>query len=194
MPTTVAHQFPCCLPSSSTSSQVFFYTPSSSSQATITYTSEVCPSTSLWSHSQSHSPSTSLLPSTATLQQTASPSVLHHQQVRSSQNNARFYSPILPSQMTRDRISHHVPNTNPFYLKFITGNIQMCQGCRSTLRLVNGSVPLAPHDLTGARAEKQPYHDSSGNLITPQKESAAHYHCHVSCNRAIEQLSHCLFH
>ena len=90
VPTTVAHQFTCCLPSPSTSSQVFFYTPSSSSssQATITYTSEVCPSTSLWSHSQSHSqshshsPSASLLPSTAMLQQTASISVLHHQQVK----------------------------------------------------------------------------------------------------------------
>ena len=43
----------------------------------------------------------------------------------------------------------------------------MCQGCRSTLRLVDGSVPPAPHDLTVARAEKQPYRDSSGNLITP---------------------------
>ena len=95
-------------------------------------TSEVCCSTSLWSHSQSHSHSASLLPSTAMLQQTASTSVLHHQQVRPSQYNARFYSPILPSQMTWT--SHQVPNTNPFYLKFITGNIRMCQGCRSILR------------------------------------------------------------
>ena len=64
----------------------------------------------------------------------------------------------------------------------------MCQGCKNTLRLVDGSVPPAPHDLTVARAEKQPYHDSSGNLITPRKESTAHYHCHVSCIRAVEPL------
>ena len=81
--------------------------------------------------------------------------------------------------------SHHVPNTNQFYLKFITGNIR---GYRNTLCLVDGFVPQAPHDLTVARAEKQPYRDSSVNLITPQKESTVHYHCHVSCIRAVKPL------
>ena len=57
------------------------------------------------------------------------------------------------------------PNCNPFYLKFITGNIRMCQGCRHTLRLVDGTVPPSPNDLTIARAEIHPYRDSSGNLI-----------------------------
>ena len=71
------------------------------------------------------------------------------------------------------------PNCNPFYLKFITGNIRMCQGCRHTLRLVDGTVPPPPNDLTIARAEIRPYRDSSGNLITPHKESAVHYHCHM---------------
>ena len=61
----------------------------------------------------------------------------------------------------------------------------MCQGSRSTLRLVDGSVPPVPHDLTIARVEKWPYHDSSGNLTTPQKESTMHYRYHVSCIEAI---------
>ena len=60
--------------------------------------------------------------------------------------------------------------------------------CRSTLHLVDDSVPPAPHDLTVARAEKRPYCDSSGNLITPRKESTVHYHCHVSCIKAVEPL------
>ena len=71
------------------------------------------------------------------------------------------------------------PNCNPFYLKFKTGNIRMCQGCRHTLQLVDGTVPPPPNDLTIARAEIRPYRDSSGNLITPHKESAVHYHCHM---------------
>ena len=45
----------------------------------------------------------------------------------------------------------------------------MCQGCQHTLRLVDGTVPPPPNDLSIARAEICPYRDSSGNLI---KESA----------------------
>ena len=49
------------------------------------------------------------------------------------------------------------PNCNPFYLKFITGNIRMCQGCRHTLRLADGAVPPPLNDLIIARAEIHPY-------------------------------------
>ena len=63
-----------------------------------------------------------------------------------------------------------------------------CQGCRSTLCLVDGSVPPLSNDLTIARAEKHSYCDSSGNLITPHKESIVHYHCHVWCIKAVEPL------
>ena len=48
----------------------------------------------------------------------------------------------------------------------------MCQGCQHTLRLADGTVCLPPNDLTIARAEIRPYRDSSGNLITPCKDSA----------------------
>ena len=57
----------------------------------------------------------------------------------------------------------------------------MCQGSRHTLRLVDGTVPPSPNDLTIARAEIHPYRDSSRNLITSCKESAVHYHCHIWC-------------
>ena len=95
------------------------------------------------------------------------------------------YNAIYPPSPVTWR-SHNIaprpsPNCNPFYvqLKFITGNIRMCQGCQHTLRLVYGTVPPPPNDLTIARAEIRPYCDSSGNLITPLKESAVHYHCHM---------------
>ena len=64
----------------------------------------------------------------------------------------------------------------------------MCQDSKSTLRLVDGSVPLVSHDLTIARVEERPYHNSSGNLITPQKKSTMHYCCYVSCIEAAELL------
>ena len=46
-------------------------------------------------------------------------------------------------------------------------------------------MPPPPNDL---RAEIHPYRDSSGNLITPCKESAVHYHCHIWCIKAVEPL------
>ena len=65
----------------------------------------------------------------------------------------------------------------------------MCQGSRSTLCLVDGSVPPVLHDLTIARVEKWLYHDSSDNLTTPQKESISMHHCCcVSCIKGVELL------
>ena len=77
-------------------------------------------------------------------------------------------------------------NVKPFYLKLITGNIRTCQGCRSTLRTTDGKIPSPPYDLAIARAERRPYRDTSGNLRTPQKATAAHYHCRIECVKAGE--------
>ena len=66
----------------------------------------------------------------------------------------------------------------------------MCQDYRHTLQLVDGAMPPPPNDLTIARAEIRPYHDFSGNLITPCKESAVHYliHCRIWCIKTFEPL------
>ena len=82
------------------------------------------------------------------------------------------------------------PNVNPFYLKFIKGNIRVCQGCRGSLKTSDGAVPSPspPFDLTIARAEQRPFRDSSGNLITPKQPTVYHYHFKVECIKAVEPL------
>ncbi len=66
--------------------------------------------------------------------------------------------------------------TNPFYFKFIVGNIRICQGCRQSLRSSDNSIPIPHYDLAVARAEKRSFRDNEGNLITPTKETVCHYH------------------
>ena len=73
------------------------------------------------------------------------------------------------------------PNTNPFYTKFMQGNIRICQGCRNTLRLLDGSIPAPPFDLVIARAERRSFRDKSGTLITPRQEQTCHYHLRLDC-------------
>ena len=82
----------------------------------------------------------------------------------------------------------HTPqaNVNPFYLKPLSGNIRVCQGCRGSLRLPNGSVPAPPFDIVVARMEKRSFRDSDGTLRTPMRPSAAHYHARLTCIRAVE--------
>ena len=73
------------------------------------------------------------------------------------------------------------PNTNPFYVKFIVGNMRVCQGCRGNLKRLDGGIPAPPFDLCAARAERDSFRDSNGILITPQKEQPAHYHLNLNC-------------
>ena len=84
------------------------------------------------------------------------------------------------------RMSTGGPNPNSFYLKFITGNIRICQGCRQSLRTSSGSIPDPPYNLVIARAEKCSYRDSSGDLVVPSSYSNAHYHVVVSCISQVE--------
>lgn len=76
-----------------------------------------------------------------------------------------------------------VYNSNPFFVRFIHGNIRVCQGCRSSLCSVDGNIPKAPFDLAVARFEKRPYRGKTGELVTPVREQAAHYHLKVGCIR-----------
>ena len=78
------------------------------------------------------------------------------------------------------------PNTNPFYVKFLQGNIRICQGCRSTVRLSDGNIPAPPFNLVVARAERRSFRDKFGTLVTPQKEQACHYHLRLCCIKAAE--------
>ena len=74
-------------------------------------------------------------------------------------------------------------NINPFYVKFIQGNIQMCQGCRATVRSSDGSIPAPPFNLVIARAERRSFRDKSGVIITPYQEQTCHYHIRLGCVR-----------
>ena len=90
------------------------------------------------------------------------------------------------SQNASQRIHSIQPNTNPFYVRFIQGNIRVCQGCRSSLRLQDGSVPAPPFDIVVARAERRSFRDKNGELVTPRHEQTCHYHIRLDCIRAIE--------
>lgn len=90
------------------------------------------------------------------------------------------------SQSAVQSTSTNLPNTNPFYVKFIQGNIRICQGCRSTLRSQDGSIPNPPFDVIIARAERRSFRDKSGVLITPRQEQTCHYHLRLDCVRAVE--------
>ena len=77
-------------------------------------------------------------------------------------------------------------NSNPFYTKFITGQIRKCQGCKSSLRLTTGEIPAAPHNLAVARMEIHQWRNKRGELQKSSKESASHYHVRLSCIQAVE--------
>ena len=73
---------------------------------------------------------------------------------------------------------------NPFYLKKLTGNIWVCQGCRGSLWLADGRIPDPPYSFVVARLEKRPFRDQSGTLKTPSRPAAVHYHARLPCVHA----------
>ena len=77
-------------------------------------------------------------------------------------------------------------NVNPFFLKQLSGNIRVCQGCRGSLRLADGSIPGPPYDVVVAHLEKRPFRDPTGAMRTPSRASAAHYHVRLACLRATD--------
>ena len=95
--------------------------------------------------------------------------------------HATVQPPTYPPIQTPTQLAQAEQNSNPFYLKKLSGNIRICQGCRGSLRLANGTFPSPPHDLIVARLEKRQYRDPYGVLKTPVKASAAHYHTRLTC-------------
>lgn len=85
-------------------------------------------------------------------------------------------------------VSRPLPvNGNSFFVRLIFGNIRICQGCRGSLRELNGSIPLPPMDIAVARLEQRPYFDkASGSFCTPKKETHSHYHPRVACISIVE--------
>jgi len=77
--------------------------------------------------------------------------------------------------------SPNAPNTNPFVVKKMTNQISKCQGCRGSLRDGSDKIPPPPYDFCVSRMERRPYHDKTGILRTPAKESNAHYHLTLNC-------------
>ena len=63
--------------------------------------------------------------------------------------------------------------------------MRVCQGCRGTLKRLDGSIPASLFDLCVARVERRSFRDSNGILITPQKEQRAHHHLNLSCICAV---------
>lgn len=103
---------------------------------------------------------------------------------QSASNISNVASPF-GSLLTQNVTLQMPPNTNPFFLRAIEGNIRVCQGCKTSLRSLDGSVPLPPYDFTVARFEKRQYRDKNGTLCTPQREQAVHYHIKLACIYAV---------
>ena len=77
--------------------------------------------------------------------------------------------------------------SHPFFIRFIAGNIRMCQGCKNSVRLSDGSIPSPPHDIVVARLEQRQYFDKkSGEWCYSNKNSNCHYHARLSCIVEVE--------
>ena len=80
------------------------------------------------------------------------------------------------------------PQVRPFVLKFITGNVRICQSCRYSFREVDGTVYSAPYDPCVSRLVKKPFWHKASQIsqswCTPSRESNAHYCARISCIRS----------
>ena len=72
-------------------------------------------------------------------------------------------------------------DTSPFTFKFINNRISKCQGCKSSLRMPDNSLPMVPDDLIVCRMECRPFIAPDGTVKVPSKPSAAHYHLKLEC-------------
>ena len=85
--------------------------------------------------------------------------------------------------------SQYAKAEQSFFVCFISGNIRICQGCRGSLRLLDGSIPHSPNDIVVARLEIRPCFDkSSGTWCYPKKETNSHYHLKLACVVKAEPL------
>lgn len=84
--------------------------------------------------------------------------------------------PIAPSPLIR--CASTSPDTSPFTLTFITGNIRVCRGCRQKY----SKPALPPLDLCVKHQEWQEFTGPSGKPQT--RYGNVYYHCNIPCIRA----------
>ena len=87
-----------------------------------------------------------------------------------------------PSSSRPQRPPQRQDESNPCTLKFVSGNICICQSCRGSLRSDKGTPCSPTHDLCVARLEKRQYWNStSSEWCVPSKETNSHYWARVAC-------------
>ena len=78
------------------------------------------------------------------------------------------------------------PNNEPFLLKEVTNRIQICQGCRTSIRGRGGRIEDPPFDFCVSRMERRPYPTPEGNFRIPTRACHCHYHFCMCCITAVE--------
>ncbi len=69
-------------------------------------------------------------------------------------------------------------SANPFYLKFKTAQLRVCQACRKDYDGVNDTLGLVV-----SRAERRMVSNLSTGAQFMGRESNSHYHLHLHCIR-----------
>ena len=74
------------------------------------------------------------------------------------------------------------PQSNPFFVKFLSKQIRICQGCRSRYqRNLNGDPLPPPYDIIIGHFERQQYSDQVTGLTRLSRETCVHYHAFLQC-------------
>ena len=72
--------------------------------------------------------------------------------------------------------------SNPFFVKFLTKQIRICQGCRSGYkRNEKGELLPPPDDLIVGHFECRTYNDQVTGIARLSRETCVHYHASPRC-------------
>ena len=72
--------------------------------------------------------------------------------------------------------------TKPFFVKFLTKQIKICQGCRAGYqRDIEGNSLPPPYDIVIGHLERQQFCDRVTGLTRLSRETCVHYHVFLSC-------------
>ena len=97
-------------------------------------------------------------------------------------NTMWFRGPSPTSRLPPQRPPQLQYEANTCNLKFVSGNIRVCQSCRGTLRSSSGLLHSPPYDMCVARLGKRQYWISFMNeWCVPSKETNSHYCAGMAC-------------